>query len=220
MKDVKGVKDVKTVKRTASVRIALIGAFLATSAACGGSAPAGETQATPTTQAAPQNAAQAAQQMAQGLQQLTQSQTTKPVEFEQLIAMLPEPAGWTRSKPSGKQWSMGISMSMAEADYEKGDSSIDLTITDTSFNQMFLAPMSMFLMSSYSERTPDGYKKATTIGGSPGFESWENEDKDAEVTVVVGKRFVVSGKGRNVDNVDVVRSFVQAIDLSKLSSLK
>jgi hypothetical protein len=85
---------------------------------------------------------------------------------------------------------------------------------------MFLAPMSMFLMSSYSERTSDGYKKATTIGGSPGFESWENEDKDAEVTVVVGNRFVVSGKGRNVENVDVVRSFVQAIDLSKLSALK
>jgi hypothetical protein len=151
---------------------------------------------------------------------MAQSQTANPVEFEQLIALLPEPAGWTRGKPEGKQWSMGVSMSMAEADYEKGDSRITLSITDTAFNQLMLAPLSFMLKSGWSERSTEGYKKAVSIGGSPGYESWETEDKDSEIGVVVGNRFLVSAKGRDVESVDVVRSFVQAVNLSKLSTLK
>ena len=70
------------------------------------------------------------------------------------------PAGWTRDKPTGKQWNMGVSMSMAEADYEKGDSRITLGITDTAFNQLMLAPLSFMLKSGWSERSTNGYKKA------------------------------------------------------------
>ncbi len=199
-------------------RIGWIGAVLVTAAACGGS-PATQNQ-TPSPTQTPQNVAQAAQQMAQGLQQMTQNQTAPTVDFEKLVALVPELPGWTRSKPEGKQISMGVSMSRAEAEYTKGDSSISLEIVDSSFNQIMLAPMSMMLMSTYSERTSTGYKKAAPIGGSPGYESWDSEPKEGEVTVVVGNRFIVTAKGRNVDNIDVVRSLVQAIDLAKLAALK
>jgi len=195
-------------------------ALFAMAAACGGSKPSPDAQATPTPQATPPTAAQAAQQMAEAVQKMGQTQTATAVDFEKLIAFLPEPAGWTRSKPEGEQISMGASMSRAEAEYEKGESSIRLEITDSSFNQLYLAPMSMMLMSTYSERSSKGYKKAASLNGSPGFEEWENEPKEGTVTVVVSNRFVVSARGRNVDNIDAVRSLVQAVDLSKLAALK
>ena len=135
--------------------------------------------------------------------------------------MLPDaPSGWTRGKTKGNQMSMGISMSHAEVDYEKGDASIHLEITDTSFNQLMLAPISMMLAAGYSERSSDGYKKSMTLGGSPGFETWEYDSKVGEVTVVVGNRIIVTAKGHNVDNADVVKALVQAVDQAKLKDLK
>ena len=76
------------------------------------------------------------------------------------MALLPEHAGWTRGKPRGEQVSMGMDMSRAHGDYEKGESSIDLEITDSSFNQLFLAPLTTYLATGYSERSNEGYRRA------------------------------------------------------------
>ena len=39
-------------------------------------------------------------------------------------------------------------------------------------------------------------QKDVAVGGHPGFETWDSESKDAEVTVVVGNRFIVNARGR------------------------
>ncbi len=146
--------------------------------------------------------------------------SAKAVAFEELIALLPEPAGWTRSKPRGEQISMGMDMSRAHGDYEKGESSIDLEITDSSFNQLFLAPLTTYLAKGYSERTNDGYRKAAPVGGHPAFETWNSDSRRAEVIVVVANRFVVQATGRNVDSAEPVRALAQAVDFSRLAALK
>jgi len=201
-------------------RIGLVTGAIAVTIACGGSTPAPDTQQTPTPQQAAQNAAQAGQDIAKSLQQVGQTQTATPIDFERLGALLPEPAGWTRTAPTGKQISLGMSISYAESTYEKGDSTIRLKITDSAFSQLALMPLSTMLMAGYNERSSEGYKKAVSIEGSPGFESWEIEPKEAQVTAVVGNRFIVEGHGRNVESVDVVRSFVQGVGLGKLAGLK
>jgi len=81
------------------------------------------------------------------------------------------------------------------------------------------APRAM-MMVGHNERSNDGYKKAATIDSYPGFETWENEPKEAQVTALVANRFIVTARGRNVDSVDIVRSFVQSVDLAKLATLK
>ena len=137
------------------------------------------------------------------------------------MALLPEHAGWTRSKPRGEQISMGIDMSRASGDYEKGESSIDLEITDSSFNQLFLAPLTAYLVKGYSERSNEGYRgKSEMIGGHPAFETWNSDSRRAEVIVVVANRFVVQATGHNVDNADAVRALAQAVDFSRLAALK
>ena len=205
--------------------------------ACGGSKPAEQEQAAQQVtqgaaevqkaaeqmgQASQQNAAQMAagvQQMAQGFQQMTQG-STKAVNFEELIAALPAMDGWTRSEPRGEQQSMGFSTSRAEAVYRKDDSRIVIQITDTALNQMFLAPFTMFMSAGYSERSTEGFKRATKIGGHPAFEEWNAESRRGEVTTVVNNRVVVSAKGDDIADVDAARNAVEAVNLGKLASLK
>jgi hypothetical protein len=214
---VKIVQDVKSTKNVkAATLLAPVLAFMLAVVACGGGSK-GQAEQTPTTQAAVQTPVPAAQQAAQNTQRI---QTANAVDFEQLAALIPEYAGWTRSTPRGEQYILGVPVSRAEANYEKGESSIKLQITDTAFSQVGLAPYSMMLLPTYFERSSDGYKKAASLGGSPGFETWDSVNKDAEVTVVVVNRFVVMAKGRNVDSTTVVRALVQAVDLAKLAAIK
>jgi len=169
-----------------------------------------------------QGLAQGLQQLAQGLQQTgTDGKPVPPIDFEKLEALEPDaPSGWEKGKSSGQTTSMGVSVSTAEVTYTKGDSDVKLTITDAAFNQLIMAPFSMMLAMGYSERTSDGYKKATTVKGNPAFETWENNNKHGEVGVIVGKRFIVQATGSTISSIDIVRQFVESVDLSKLAGLK
>ncbi len=158
-------------------------------------------QATPASSTAPQATPGAA---APGLSQVAQSQA-KPVDFELLKGLLPEMNGWTRTRPRGEQMNTPFAISNAKAHYTMGDSTMDIEITDSALNQMIFAPFAMFMASGYEERSDNGYKKAGTIAGSPGFESWEKDAKRGEVTVIVANRFVVQAKGRRVPSVDPVK---------------
>ena len=176
-------------------------------------------QAAPASSAAPQAAPGAAAPGQPGLSQVAQSQA-KPVDFELLKSLLPEMSGWTRTRPRGEQMTMPFAISNAKAHYTMGESTMDIEITDSALNQMIFAPFAMFMASGYEERSDDGYKKAGTIAGSPGFESWEKGANRGEVTVIVANRFVVQAKGRRVASVDLVKKAVETIDLAKLATLK
>jgi hypothetical protein len=173
-----------------------------------------------------QTAAQGAQTAAQGLQQMAQALQSgqgqvKMIESDTLKTLLPEVSGWERKNSKSEQVSMGVaSMSHAETHYEAGDQEIKLDITDSAMSQLLLAPVVMYLATGYSEKTDDGYKKAVQVGGYPGFESWDKSSKRAEVTAVVGNRFIVAATGNNVESVDPVRKLVETVDLAKLAGLK
>jgi hypothetical protein len=178
-------------------------------AAGGGTAAAGQAQATPGTQ-----------QAMQGLQQLAKN-TAKPVDFEELKALLPDIAGWTKSDVHGEQQTvMGMSQSNAKARYTKGESTIQIEITDSTMNQILLAPMAMFITSGYEEKSDDGYKKAVQVGGFPGFEEWEKGAKHGQTTAVVANRFIVAADAHSVEGPDVARKAVESVNLAKLAGLK
>jgi len=176
-------------------------------------------QAAPASSTAPQATPGAAAPGQPGLSQVAQSQA-KPVDFELLKGLLPEMSGWTRTRPRGEQMNTPFAISNAKAHYTMGESTMDIEITDSALNQMIFAPFAMFMASGYEERSDDGYKKAGTIAGSPGFESWEKDANRGEVTVIVANRFVVQAKGRRVASVDPVKKAIETIDLAKLATLK
>ena len=171
-------------------------------------------------------AAQGAQQIAQGMQQLTQglqqmsNSAAKPVDSDELKALLPDLSGWTKSDVKGEMVSLGVSQSNASAKYTKGASAIELTITDAAGNQLFLAPLSMFMAAGYNEKTDDGYKRAIQVSGNPGFEEFEKSAKHGEATAIIANRFVVSAEAHGVDSPDLARQAVEAVDLAKLAGIK
>lgn len=78
----------------------------------------------------------------------------------------------------------------------------------------------MYLASGYQERTSTGPRRSATIGGQPGFEERDSESGTGEVTVLVGKRFIVNARGINLDGIEPVRAVVERIDLNALAALK
>lgn len=208
------------------------GVLVLTSAACGGAAPEQAPQTPPpastaapasTPQEAAQQVAQGADALAKGFAQMMQNAADGKVTvlpFEALEKSLPEVSGWTRGTPKGSSTTMPFAMSQSEAEYRNGDQRIEISIVDTALNQALLTPMSMFLAAGYSERSSDGFKRGTMVKGEPGFEEWNSQNNRAEVTVVVGKRFVVSAKGRGVSGVEPVRAAVEQVDFAGLLAAK
>src|SRR5262249_29370855 len=165
--------------------------------------------------------AQGLQALAQGLQQTgADGKPVPPVDFEKLIALLPDIPGWTKDKPTGETTSMGVSVSNAETRYTKGDAHVSLKITDAAFNGLFLAPWRMMTAMGYSKRNSEGFERATTVGGTPAYEKWTNDSKNGEVTILVGNRFVVEADGSGFDSIDGIRNFVTSVDLAKLAATK
>jgi hypothetical protein len=200
-------------------RTMIAGFAVAAAAGCGRAENRPAEEAAQQIQQAAEQVQQGAGQVAQSLQQMAQSQA-EVVDFEVLKGLLPSVNGWTQSGARGEQVSMPMKFSHAEARYSRGESSVALEITDSALNQMLLAPMSMFLASGYSERSDDGFKRATKIGGHPGVEDWNSGARRGEITAVVNNRFIVQATGHDVDDLAAVRQVVDAIDLAKLSALK
>ena len=80
--------------------------------------------------------------------------------------------------------------------------------------------MTVFMTVGHEERSDDGYSRAITLAGSPGFEKWRKNGSDGEVGVLIAGRFVVNADGNHVENIDVLKNAVQAVDLNKLARMK
>jgi hypothetical protein len=140
----------------------------------------------------------------------------EPVSFELLIATLPQVSGWEMEKPRGERMSAPVSFSQTETTYRKGESEVEIKVVDTGFAQLLLAPWSMMMAMGYSKESTEGYEKATTVSGSPGFETWNKDDKHGELNFVVNKRFMVTVEGRDIADTKVLHEFASKMDLGKL----
>ena len=190
----------------------------------------GKSQEQQRAEEAAKSAQQGAQQFAQGMEQLAKGlgqmaqgadgKTVKPVAFEQLEGVLPSPGGWKKGEVEGTSVSMPIPTANTKVTYTKGETEIDLDITDTALNQMLIAPFSMYLAAGYETRTSTGYTKGMSLGGQPGYEEWDGENKSGEITVLVGKRFVVRGQGSHLDGMDTLRKVVEQTNFKKLADLQ
>jgi hypothetical protein len=155
-------------------------------------------------------------QLAQGLQALTQNSAT-PIELEALQGFLPSPTDWTRTGVKVQRMPLPPH-ARAEARYTSGDMIVTFNIIDTALNQAITMPFAMFLAAGYEERSEDGYKKSIAIEGEPGFEEWNATGRRGEVTLLVGKRFLIQASGRNIDSLDPVRNLVTSVDRSGLTA--
>jgi hypothetical protein len=177
---------------------------------------------------AEQGAAQAAkglEQMAKGFEAMAKgaagnAAAVDPVSFRDLQTLFPDLDGWEKAKPTGERMTKPVPYSQAEVHYKKGDARLTLKIVDSGFSQLLLLPFSMLMQAGYEKETSSGYEKSTTVAGQPGWEKWNTEGKDGEVTAFVNKRFLVSAEGRNVDDIKVLHQIVGNLDIAKLTAMK
>jgi hypothetical protein len=180
----------------------------------------GAKQVAAATQTAGDDMAKGLQTMAQALQAGANA-NVQVVDKDRLKAFVPELGGWERGDVKGEQQTMmNIAVSNVETHYTKGEARLDLDITDTSFSQMLIGPLTMFLSLGFEEKTDEGFKRSTKIAGQPAVEEWNTSTKRGEVSALVGGRYIVSATGHGVDSLDVVRKAVEAVDLGKLAAVK
>lgn len=170
----------------------------------------------------PGNAMEAIQQMADKAKEMQEKGPVDPVDFRKLKEMLPSSAGgMERTEATGeKNGAMGFSLSQVEGKYEKDEANMEVNIVDTGgVGGMAMMGMAAWAMAEVDKETATGYEKTTTIDGHKAYEKYDNEGKDGELNVLVGNRFIVTVKGRNV-SMDQMKDTLDDIDLSKLAKME
>jgi len=144
----------------------------------------------------------------------------EPVAFQTLQTHLPKVSGWEMDEPEGERMNMPVAFSQIETTYKKGEARINAKIVDTGFAQMLMAPWSMMLASGYSRETSSGYEKATTLSGNPAIEKWDKGAKNGELDVLVGKRFMVSLEGHDIDDMKQLQDFASNFNFGAIAAAK
>ena len=170
-----------------------------------------------------QDVAKGMEAMAKGLTAATQNGKMAPVEpidFKELQAILPDVPGWEKSHPEAERMTAPVSFSYASTRYKKDDFEITEKLTDSGFNQLLIAPLSMMLAAGYAKETSDGFEKSTTISGYPAFEKWDKREKSGELTVFVNQRFVVELEGTGLADNKELQALLARTDLKRLAAFK
>jgi hypothetical protein len=144
----------------------------------------------------------------------------EPVATDALKGTLPSVSGWEMAEPRFERMTSPIAFSQVEAEYQKGDAELEVKIVDTGYAQMLIAPWAMFLASGFSRESNEGYEKATTVAGNPGFEKWQKDSKHGELNIVVGKRFLVTIEGSDLADTRVLHEVASKMDFGKIAGLK
>jgi hypothetical protein len=150
----------------------------------------------------------------------TNGKPVDPIAFQTLQSHLPKVSGWEMGEPEGERMTMPVPFSQVEVDYKKGDARMQVKIVDTGFAQMLLMPWSMMLASGYSRESSSGYEKATTISGNSAIEKWNKGSKNGELDILVGKRFMVTIEGHDIDDIKPVQDFASSFNFGALAAAK
>ena len=141
------------------------------------------------------------------------SQLIRQKRSGKLEAFLPEPlAGWSaedvKSQAAGPGYLGG--MISAKRKYKKDKSSVTMEIiTDSPTLQSMV-----MLFSNPAYASADG-GKLTKIKRQKAIVKYKPSRKNGEINIVVAKQYLVSVKGRNVNETDLV-DYASAIDYKKL----
>lgn len=145
---------------------------------------------------------------------------TEVVDWRKLKEFLPNKIdGMPRTDESGETaGAMGFTFSQVEGTYEKGERRVNLKIVDTGGFSGLVNMSAAWATVTIDKEDRYGYERTTEIDGYKAFEKYEKNSKDGEVSVLVGKRYVVSLNGRGV-KMDELKDVVGDLGLKKLEKL-
>lgn len=145
------------------------------------------------------------------------------VAAAKLLPLLPDgPDGWTADKPEGSTDDAGgVKITTVHRDYKKGAAddapTTSISILDSAANPEYVSATTAAW--NLSTSTAEGYTKALTIDGMPGFETFENEGKHGTLWLMVAKRYVLQIETQSQDAKDL-QDWLKRVDLKKLAEIK
>ena len=154
---------------------------------------------------------------------LENKEPVPPVSFKVLMNYLPkELSGLNVEKPRGEsvQWDKWTH-SNAEVNFssESGEQRGNVNIYDYAYISNLYLPYQMMFKMKFGRESSEGYEKSTELNGMPTFEKWSEENKDNEVTVLVGKRFIVNVRTDGMPE-GSARKIAEGLDLDGLAREK
>lgn len=143
----------------------------------------------------------------------------KPVDPGALQNLLPGSiSGWNRTSVENQGGgAAGIGGSNARAEFQSGDQSFSLSVTDTGVLGN-IATLGGAINATSNKQTTTGYEKSEMQGGNMVSEKWDNQSKSGSYSVMVASRFAVEASG-SAPNIDTLKSAVAAVNLGQLQSM-
>lgn len=139
------------------------------------------------------------------------------INFNVLKEWLPEVPGWTKQNTRGYQTSYGdFSISIAETTYVKGETEIEAVLMDTIGRPEAMGSFKMMSEMKISAQDDNHYVKTYNLEGYPAVEEYNLKDKEGSLQVLLGDRFLVTLRGDNIENTEVLKSFFKNFDLKKM----
>ena len=139
------------------------------------------------------------------------------VNFRELLPLVDiKIPGWAMAgKPCGTTVKQGKAMvSEARVSFRSGDKTLEVIIMDFLGKPIpFLAGQQMEIESS--EETIH----LTTVQGFRALESYRQHDRQGELNISVADRFWVKLDGEGIDNLEVLKTAAQQMDLKRLATL-
>ena len=165
------------------------------------------------TDEAPKNLAEAMEKAQEAMQQAFGGEggtVKESVDFRKLQDLLPKDiAGLDRTSYEGERTSigfLGMQLSNAKAQYEDGDESMEISITDLgTLTGILKMGYTAWLQTEIDRESDRGFERTRKFrsGGKeyPSFEKFEGsgDEGHCEIQIWVAERFVVSVEGRNVE---------------------
>lgn len=153
---------------------------------------------------------------------------TLAVHFEKLQAYLPSSiSGYTPEKPYGQSVNMGgFSFSEASRKFVKKNSDgsedyIEVKLVD--YNQAYeiYSGLTIWISSGMSVENSDGYERGFKPGPEYvyGWEKYSKGNKNAEIFMAIGFRFLLSIESNNQNDTETLKSIANGINLKELAAM-
>lgn len=144
----------------------------------------------------------------------------KVVNPNALQNMLPASfSGWNRtSVESQGGGAAGITGSNAEAQFQSGDQSFRLSVSDRGALGNAINVLGSQINASSNKQTTTGYEKSEMQGGNLVEEKWDNQSKSGSYSVTAASRFAVEASG-SAPSIDTLKSAVASVNLGQLQSM-